>query len=520
MYKILKIALKHTILIYLFVVLFDAISYSVIFTITGIARRDIFNELQGLETIINLNIVALVILSTLAPLVVNVTKQINGYLFATAQQNISNNLKEYIYIIIYKLPINRKINDTSGEIITRFRDDNADIVNFFTEIYNQIPKLMMSVITLIIMFKINTYLTIISVVPLLIVIFTIHRIQGRLVKNKRLARQSTDKATQFLGDIFSSLDVIKVSDKTEKYVKHYKELCKSRGRYSIKDVFLQNLLSLFSLNLMFFALAVILFFAYNAIKAGTFTIGDFILFEYYFWFLTDLPGVFSSVYSKYKQLAVAKQRIQEFEPLADTENNTMKHSDSVNGIFIQNKYKIKKNELCLIKGKNGGGKSMLLKIIFTNQSNEICWLTKDGEANNISMKPPQICYLSQSTRLFSDTIKNNICMGLEYNEKKLFEVLKVASLEHEFQQGKLELNTYVGNSGEQLSGGQIKRLALARLLYREPEVILLDDLTSGLDVVTEQRIMENLKTLKNKIIIIASNSIQLNQYADKVISID
>ena len=56
---------------------------------------------------------------------------------------------------------------------------------------------MMSVITLIIMFKINTFLTIISVVPLLIVIFTIHLIQGRLVKNKRLARQSTDKATQF-----------------------------------------------------------------------------------------------------------------------------------------------------------------------------------------------------------------------------------------------------------------------------------------------------------------------------------
>ncbi|MEC3031650.1 ATP-binding cassette domain-containing protein [Bacillus thuringiensis] len=82
------------------------------------------------------------------------------------------------------------------------------------------------------------------------------------------------------------------------------------------------------------------------------------------------------------------------------------------------------------------------------------------------------------------------------------------------------LNTHVGNSGDQLSGGQIKRLALARLLYREPEVILLDDLTSGLDVVTEQRIMENLKTLKNKIIIIASNSVQLNQYADKVISID
>ncbi|MED3560312.1 ABC transporter ATP-binding protein, partial [Bacillus thuringiensis] len=141
MYKILKIALKHTLLIYLFVVLFDAISYSVIFTITGIARRDIFNELQGLETIINLNIVALVILSTLAPLVVNVTKQINGYLFSTAQQNISNNLKEYIYKIIYKLPINKKFNDTSGEVITRFRDDNADIVNFFTEIYNQTPKL-------------------------------------------------------------------------------------------------------------------------------------------------------------------------------------------------------------------------------------------------------------------------------------------------------------------------------------------------------------------------------------------
>lgn len=501
--KIIRIALKNTLILFVVTLMFDSITYAFCFSFTGITRSDIFNKLQGTDTLINANIVVLVLCSTLLPLAVNLTKHLSGFLFSTVQQNISNNIRNYIYDRVFNIPINNKMGDLSGEIITRFRDDVQDIGNFFNAIYIQIPKLLMSVINLYVMFRISSILSLAVVIPLLIVVFTIHFLQGRLVKNKLLARKATDKATKFLGDIFSSIDAVKLSDKKDNYLKHYRELCVTRGKYAIKDAFLQKLLSIFSLNLMFLALAVILFFTQPLIRKGIFTIGNFILFEYYFWFLTDLPNVFSSIYSSYKQMSVAERRIAEFEHLAA---DNVYHYNFDNELLMQiskGNYNFDNNVLYLVTGKNGSGKSTLLKNFFSNST--LC--------------PPDICYLSQTAHLISGSVKDNICMGMEYDEKKVEYLLELVSLRQEIVQEKLSLDSLVGDSGEQLSGGQKKRLTLARLLYRDPSVIVLDDVTSGLDIVTERKVIENLSKLKNKKVILASNSESLKSYAVQIISI-
>ena len=76
----------------------------------------------------------------------------------------------------------------------------------------------------------------------------------------------------------------------------------------------------------------------------------------------------------------------------------------------------------------------------------------------------------------------------------------------------------MGNSGEQISGGQRKRIALARVLYRDPKVLILDDMTTGLDFKTEQKVMNNLKKLSSTIIISSSNQ-NLEKYVDVVVDI-
>ena len=91
-------------------------------------------------------------------------------------------------------------------------------------------------------------------------------------------------------------------------------------------------------------------------------------------------------------------------------------------------------------------------------------------------------------------------------------------LTEEFSENILNLNTPVGNSGEQISGGQRKRIALARVLYRNPKVLVLDDMTTGLDLKTEQKIMNNLKKLRSTIIISSSNR-NLEKYVDGVVDI-
>lgn len=139
MRRIIKIALRDTALLFICALLFDAVTYSICFTFTGIARSDIFNKIQGLDTIIKAPIWILVLITTLLPLTVNVTKQIGGAFFASVQQNISNNMKKYIYCQILENPINQKRIDYSKEITIRFRDDVQDVVDFFSEIYTQFP---------------------------------------------------------------------------------------------------------------------------------------------------------------------------------------------------------------------------------------------------------------------------------------------------------------------------------------------------------------------------------------------
>ena len=493
MKKLLKIALKNTWLIYLFVVILESVAYTLCYTFAGISRRDLFNKLQGTTSFFDFNIPCLIVLATLSPLAFNFIKYLTGYLIATVQQNISINLKTFMHKALYNIPVYRKSKLVSGEIVTRFRDDSSDIVDFFTEIYLQVPKILMSIVNLVIIFKISTFFSVISAIPLLIIIFAVQFFQSYLVKNRRLVRKSMEKSVQFLGDVFQSLDLVKLSNKKSCYLNKYKKLCEERGKYAVRDTLFQKFLMLFSSNLMFFAQAVILFFAYGFIKDGKFTVGDLILFEHCLWFLTELPSAISGILSKYKQLTVPKSRIEKLSELEDDSNKNFQFDVKINCVA---------SNIYLVTGKNGSGKSLFLKNVFSNPSN--IDLNSLGLSSNKSMAPPEICYLPQNPCLISGTIKENICLGMHFDNDKLLKVIKTAKLDEEFKSGKLSLDTPVGNIGEQLSGGQIKRVGLARVLYRLPQVILLDDVTSGLDIITERKLLENLKNLGIKVIITSS----------------
>ena len=126
--------------------------------------------------------------------------------------------------------------------------------------------------------------------------------------------------------------------------------------------------------------------------------------------------------------------------------------------------------------------------------------------------------------MLNDTIKRNVALGISDEDidlEKINKAIKLSSLVYDFNNSKLSLNSLVGQKGLQISGGQAQRIAIARSLYEDPEIIIFDEATSSLDKTTEKEIFENLLILKKtKTILLITHNDRILEYCDKVISLD
>jgi ATP-binding cassette subfamily B protein len=130
--------------------------------------------------------------------------------------------------------------------------------------------------------------------------------------------------------------------------------------------------------------------------------------------------------------------------------------------------------------------------------------------------------IPQQVHIFNDTIKNNILYGNpEATMEQVIEAAKMADIHEYILSNTLNYNTKVGESGVKLSGGQQLKIAFARLFLMNPEIIILDEASSALDVETEQKIIQNLqKHFKGKTIISIAHRLNTLVSADMLLVID
>lgn len=168
---------------------------------------------------------------------------------------------------------------------------------------------------------------------------------------------------------------------------------------------------------------------------------------------------------------------------------------------------IKNNTTVALVGHSGSGKTTLVDLILgvlKPTSGKI--LVDETEINNSSVRDWQkvIGYIPQHIFLFDDTIRNNIILdkSRKYDTEKLNRILKMSGLTEFVEQAKDGVDTIVGDKGVKLSGGQRQRIGIARALYKEPALLIMDEGTSALDGITEDKVMSSIYELSGKITII------------------
>jgi ABC-type multidrug transport system fused ATPase/permease subunit len=176
-----------------------------------------------------------------------------------------------------------------------------------------------------------------------------------------------------------------------------------------------------------------------------------------------------------------------------------------------------------IVGSSGAGKTSLVDVLLgvIESSGGEVYISGEKPLEAISKWPGAISYVPQDVFISNDTILENVAFGFPISgisESRVWDSLRAAQLEEIVRNFPEQLHTKLGEGGSRLSGGQRQRLGIARALYTNPKLIILDEATSSLDGKTEQQISEALSMLSGKvtIIVIAHRLVTVRQ-ADKVV---
>ena len=206
----------------------------------------------------------------------------------------------------------------------------------------------------------------------------------------------------------------------------------------------------------------------------------------------------------------------------EVKNLSYSYFNQPNDVLNDLNFKLSKNDVLGIIGDSGSGKTTLVNII--------CGLLKPKSGNILinnsvideqNLKDYSISYMPQFTNIIDENLDLNIAYGVDeakIDKKKITESLKIAELE------KIDKDFYqkqMGEDGLNISGGQKQRIGLARTVYYDPDLLILDEPTSDLDFKTQDKIIENLKLLsKNKIIIIIAHRLNTLEICNKLLILE
>jgi ATP-binding cassette, subfamily B, bacterial len=417
-----------------------------------------------------------------------------------------------------------------GETISRFRDDAfqaEDSLDWSDEIVGQG---LLAVGAFLVLLHINVRVTLVAILPLVVVVAVARRASTALGRYRVASSQATSQVTGAIGDILAAVQTVQAAGAEERTVARFRRLNEQRRTAMLADRLATQALGAITTNTVSVGTGLIMLLAAGSLRVGSMTVGDFALFVSYLGFIADFTTGLGQFLAVYRQTGVAFARMSDLlggappvalvEPtplhlrgplptvppparsaterllLLEARGLTYRHPQSGRGIAAVD-LRLPRGTLTVVTGRVGAGKTTLLQTLLgllSREAGEIWWngIVVDDTAS--FLVPPRAAYTAQVPRLFSETLKQNILLGLPDDPASLAAAVRGAVLEYDVQALEAGLETPVGTRGVKLSGGQVQRTAAARMLVRGAELLVIDDLSSALDVETERVLWERLFT--------------------------
>src|SRR5258707_1346331 len=374
-----------------------------------------------------------------------------------------------------------------GETISRFRDDAfqaEDSLDWTDEITVQG---LFALVAFVVLWHVNARMTLIAILPLVLVTVVARRASTALDRYRAASSQTTSQVTGAIGDILAAVQMVQAAGAEERTVAHFRRLNDQRRTAMLADRLATQALDAITANTVSVGTGLIMLLAAGSLRGGSLTVGDFVLFVAYLGVIADFTAALGRFLAHYRQAGVAFARMSDLlggappaalvEPtplhlrgplptvppparsatdrliLVEPRGLTYRHPHSGRGIAAVD-LRLPRGTLTVVTGRVGAGKTTLLQVLLgllPREAGEIRWNGHvRGDAASF-LVPPRAAYTAQVPRLFSETLKQNILLGLPDDPAALAAAVRGAVLEHDLQMLEAGLETPGGPRGVKLS---------------------------------------------------------------------
>ena len=450
------------------------------------------------------------------------------FLSSVIEKVSQNLLKTYL-----NQPFKFHLETNSSILVTRFRSDlpsfRSSLIAFstiFTEGF-----ILLGITIFLAIFNTGVFFIVFSFVFLISLIF--YLFFKKTFKKLGFERQVNEtNRSKSIQESFGAIKEIKISNIEGMFVNSYNILSNKLMKNFASINFLQYLPRIFfELIAVAILIGIIFFSTYDANLSSSIlpVVGVFVGAA--FKFLPAANRIISSFNRiKYSMRSIdllkkdldLKKEIKDLNQITDFAKINLKNVNfdyEKKEIIKDCNLTINKGDKVFVYGDTGSGKSTLIDLLLGLKEiskGEIYFDETDFSNKNFSLSKI-VGYVPQSVFLFDNSIKNNITLfDLNHDNRKLNYCLNIAKLSKFINNLDEKLETFVGQNGIKISGGQKQRLGIAREIYKDPKIFIFDEATNALDEETEDDLIKNfLKIIEKKTFIMISHNLKLSRYFNK-----
>ena len=476
----------------------------------------------------------------------------HSYLMNILSERIMRNVRDKLFGKLMTLSLDYYAKTPTGKLVSKITYDVTVLKNSLTQ--SLIDLIKQPVILLVnigvmlfvkIYFDISWRWLIISVMLLPTVIYPVRLIGRRLKKIAIKMQEKMGDINVILYEAISGIRIVKAFQ-MERYEKNrFSDQNRNFYKITMKSIMRMLIVRPITEGVAILCVVILIWFGRAELLSGTFSFGAFTALLIALLSLMKPIKALSRIYGVIQQALAASSRIFELinkepgiidNPDAGVLPNIKKEIEFKNVSFRYHKkeevlkkvnLKVQKGEIVALVGSSGVGKTTLVNLIprfYDIEDGSIMMDGKDIRSVTLESLRKQIGVVTQDLILFNDTVRFNIAYGMKgsrASEKDVMEAARIANAHDFIVKLPKGYDTVIGEKGIRLSGGQKQRIAIARAIFKNPPILVLDEATSQLDTESERLVQDALNRLmKGRTVFVVAHRLSTIKNATKIVTLE